>query len=283
MYNTCAGYNFNNRTTDRRLFAKGEASGDIGPYEDQTAFTDRADELAHSLIDEGYSAMKIWPFDKLAARSGGQVITAEELKIGLEPFEKIRRAVGGKIEIMCEMHALWNYPSALRIAKALEPYDIFWFEDPMKVDNPRALAQLAANTTIPICASETVATRATFRDLFIANACSYTMIDIGWCGGISEAKKISTMSEAFQLPVSPHDCTGPVGLVAGTHLSLNAPNAIFQEMVRAYVWGYYRELLTEMPRIEKGHAFPMTGAGLGTELQPGVFKRDDVLIRKTSL
>ena len=60
------------------------------------------------------------------------------------------------------------------------------------------------------------------------------MLDIGWCGGVSEAKKIAAMAEAWHLPIAPHDCTGPVVLTASTHLSLNAPNALVQESVRAY-------------------------------------------------
>ena len=65
------------------------------------------------------------------------------------------------------------------------------------------------------------------------------MLDISWCGGISEARKIASMAEAWKLPVAPHDCTGPVVLAASTHLSLNAPNALVQESVRAF----YRHLV----------------------------------------
>ena len=67
-----------------------------------------------------------------------------------------------------------------------------------------------------------------------ADATDYVMLDISWCGGLSEAKKIATMAETFQRPVAPHDCTGPVVFTASIHLSLNLPNAVFQESVRAY-------------------------------------------------
>ena len=74
------------------------------------------------------------------------------------------------------------------------------------------------------------------------------MLDISWCGGLSEARKIAAMAEAWHLPVAPHDCTGPVVLAASTHLSLNAPNALVQESVRAFYRTWYRDLVTALPR-----------------------------------
>src|SRR3712207_9042850 len=72
------------------------------------------------------------------------------------------------------------------------------------------------------------------------------------CGGsIVGAKKIVTMAEARHLPVAPHDCTGPVVFTASTHLSINAPNALVQESVRAYYTGWYKELLTDLRSEER--------------------------------
>ena len=92
----------------------------------------------------------------------------------------------------------------------------------------------------PVCASETAATRSQFLDFLRKGAVDYVMLDVSWCGGLSEAKKIATMAEAFQRPVAPHDCTGPVVFAASIHLALNLPNAIFQESVRAYYSSWYR-------------------------------------------
>jgi L-alanine-DL-glutamate epimerase-like enolase superfamily enzyme len=284
VYNTCAGYTYNQRTVQRRMVAAGQGSpAGEGPYDDQVAFMNAADELAHSLLEEGYMAMKIWPLDAYASASDGVFISGPDLQKGLEPFAKIRRAVGNRIEIMCELHSMWNLPMAIRIAKALEPYDPFWAEDPVKMDNITALAEFARSTRIPVCASETLGTRVQFRDLLKADAVSFVMPDLAWCGGISEAKKIATMAETFQKPVAPHDCTGPVVLTASVHLSLNVPNALLQEVVRAYFSTWYKDLVTELPRVEKGYVYPMTGAGLGTKLQPDVMKRSDCVCRRTSL
>ena len=89
----------------------------------------------------------------------------------------------------------------------------------------------------------------------------------------SEAKKIATMAEAHQLPVAPHDCTGPVVLCASTHLSLNAPNALIQESVRAYYKTWYRDLVTALPEVRDGFITVPEGPGLGLELAPDLAER----------
>jgi galactonate dehydratase len=94
------------------------------------------------------------------------------------------------------------------------------------------------------------------------------MLDLSWCGGIGEAKKIATMAEAFGRPVAPHDCTGPVVLTASVHLSLNCPNTLIQETVRAFTSGWYTEILTSLPSIRDGFVYPTSEPGLGTRLQP---------------
>ena len=105
------------------------------------------------------------------------------------------------------------------------------------------------------------------------------MLDLGWCGGISEGKAIASMAEAFGLPIAPHDCTGPVVWTAGVHLSLNAPNTLIQETVRAFYTGWYRELVTDLPRVADGMVTPPPGAGLGLELRPEIGKRRDARVR----
>lgn len=98
------------------------------------------------------------------------------------------------------------------------------------------------------------------------------MLDISWCGGLSEARKIASMAEAWHLPVAPHDCTGPVVLCASTHLSLNAPNALVQESVRAFYKTWYRDLVTALPEVKNGMITVPPGAGLGMELHPDIEK-----------
>ncbi|MGA0250429.1 MAG: mandelate racemase/muconate lactonizing enzyme family protein, partial [bacterium] len=252
VYNTCAGYRYVRQrpvqTTDNWGL-----DGEEGPYEDLDAFLNRADELALSLLQQGIQAMKIWPFDHAAENNGGLHISSAELRRALEPFEKIRKAVGDKMDIMVEFHSLWNLPTACRIAEAVKPFQPYWMEDPVKMDSLSVVGEYRQRTGLPVTASETLSYRTGYKDLLEAKAVDIVMPDLSWCGGISEAKKIATMAEAHQLPVAPHDCTGPVVLMASSHLSLNAPNALLQETVRAFYTGWYKEIVTTLPIIEEGY------------------------------
>jgi len=172
---------------------------------------------------------------------------------------------------------------AYRIAAAIEPFDPFWFEDPMKADDLDAIAESARSTRVPVALGETLSTRWTFRELMERHAARIVMFDVGWVGGLSEAKKIATMAEAHNLPVAPHDCTGPVVLTASAHLAINAPNALVQETVRAYYTGWYKEIVTTLPTIADGFIAPPSGPGLGTALVPGLERREDARVRTTTL
>ena len=283
-YNTCAGYRYVRGRPQQAVDNWGLPSGEPeGPYEDLDAFLHRADELALSLLDQGITGMKIWPFDPYAEATNGQYISGVDLDRALEPFRKIRDAVGNAMDVMVEFHSLWNLPMARKITRALEEFEPFWFEDPLKADDLDALADLAGSTDVPIVVSETLASRWAFRDVLAAGAAGIVMLDVSWCGGLSEAKKIATMAEAHQLPVAPHDCTGPVVLVASTHLSMNLPNALVQETVRAYYTGWYRELVTALPTIERGQISPPPGPGLGIVLRPELDRRPDAHVRSSDL
>lgn len=277
-YNTCAGYSYNSGG-GRRDIRAGDALA--GPYDDQVAFMRDAGALAESLLAEGFRAMKIWPFDIHAAATGGQMIGLAELKEGLEPFRKIRAAVGDRIDVMAELHSLWSAPAAARICQALEDYGVFWAEDPIgKMDDVSSLADLRRRTRVPICGSETLGGAASFRRLLEAQAVDVVMLDLAWCGGITEGRKIAALAEAHAKPIAPHDCTGPVTLMAGLHLALHAPTAIFQEVVRATLATWYRDLVTDLPVIRMGMAQAPTAPGLGTALLPEVARRPDARIRE---
>ncbi|MBV9735073.1 MAG: mandelate racemase/muconate lactonizing enzyme family protein [Acidisphaera sp.] len=270
-YNTCAGYAYNSRGGRRQI---GAEDAPQGPYDDQLAFSRDAAALARSLLEMGITAMKIWPFDPFAG--DGTFIHARDIEAGLKPFRDIRAAVGDAMEIMLELHSMWDLPAACAIAHAVRPFRPFWMEDPLKMTDPEALAAYARRTHLPVCASETLATRAQFLDILRRDAVDWVMLDVSWCGGLSEAKKIATLAEAHQRPVAPHDCTGPVVFCASTHLALNLPNAAFMESVRAYWSGWYRDLVTALPEVADGQVAAPPGPGLGLELQPDVLRRGRV-------
>jgi L-alanine-DL-glutamate epimerase-like enolase superfamily enzyme len=278
-YNTCAGSHYIRN-------ANGQASANWGlgerrDYDDLNAFLTRADDLAEELLDEGITAMKIWPFDQAAEATDGNFISSGDLKTALEPFEKIRKRVGDRMTIMVEFHSYWQLLPAIEIARALAPYQTFWHEDPIKMDSLASLKRYAEASPAPICASETLASRWAYRDLLETGAAGVVMLDISWCGGLSEARKIAAMAEAWHLPVAPHDCTGPVVLAASTHLSLNAPNALFQESVRAFHRTWYRDIVTALPAIENGMITIPAGPGHGLELAPDLHEKLTVSKRRS--
>lgn len=286
VYNTCSGYIYNkkggcfNHYSGRR--AVGETDVMAGPYDDQVAFNQDAGKLAESLLSEGYKAMKIWPFDPFAAETGGKFLSDEDLEKGLEPFKKIRDAVGNKIEIMCELHSMWCLPAAIKICQGLEKYNVFWAEDPLcKMDDIQAVHELRSKTRTPICGSETLSGSVSFRQMLSADALDYTMLDLGWCGGITEGRKIANLAESFNLPIAPHDCTGPVLLWAGMHLAFHCSNTLFQEVVRANLATWYRDMVDVLPTIHDGTAELPTKPGLGVKLRPEVKTRPDSTVRES--
>lgn len=282
VYNTCAGYQYvrSRPVQGTANFGLGAAEG---PYEDLNAFLNNADELAHSLLEMGIDAMKIWPFDYAAEASQGQHISAADLKKGLEPFEKIRAAVGDRMDIMCELHSMWNRPSAVKIARALEDIEPTWVEDPVFMDHLDSLGEVARSTASPIAVGETRGGKADFRSLVELDALSVIIADLTWCGGLTEGRKIATLCDAWHVPVAFHDCTGPVALTASTHLALHTRNCFIQEMVRAFYYGWYGELVTELPPVENGRIRAPEGPGLGVALQPGIAARDDAAVRRSTL
>jgi L-alanine-DL-glutamate epimerase-like enolase superfamily enzyme len=145
------------------------------------------------------------------------------------------------------------------------------------------LKRYAAASPAPVCASETLNGAFAFRELMESGAVGIVMLDLSWCGGLTEARKIAGMAEAYKLPIAPHDCTGPVVWTASVHLSVSLPNAVIQEAVRAYYTGWYREVLEAVPSIEKGFAAPPEGAGLGTRLRAAFLQRPTTQRRRSAL
>jgi L-alanine-DL-glutamate epimerase-like enolase superfamily enzyme len=243
IYNTCAGYAHVRATKRNALFERTEdwslKSGDMakGPYEDVLAFRFNADKLAKSLLGEGIRGMKIWPFDVAAEASNGTRISGKDMEKALEPFAKIRDAVGSDMEIMVELHGLWTLPCAMRIAEALKPYDVAWLEEPICFNELDAMAELARHTSILIAASERLATRQVFKQLIDKRAASIIMIDLAWCGGLKKRARSPTWRSERAARHAAR-CTGPIVYAASCALLTTLPNVNYQEAVRAYFTGW---------------------------------------------
>src|SRR5580698_905014 len=251
---------------------------------DRVDFTNEPCKLAGELLDSKVKAMKIWPFDPIARETGGNHISAEQLRQAIEPLRLIREKYGDSIDVAIEFHGFWNLPCAKKIAAALEPYKPMWLEEMLPQDNLAAYAELARSTDIPLCLSERLMTRWGFRELLENRAASIIMPDIAWCGGISEAKKIATMAETYYLPIAPHNCGGPILHFATAHVAANVTNLFIIESVRRHYSEEYEGLVTRklVPQANGQLALP-PGPGLGVELSAEVLARKDAVIKRTSL
>lgn len=175
------------------------------------------------------------------------------------------------MDVMLEFHSLWNVPAALRITAAADDYQPFWYEDLLPTSEIDGLRRIADHTRTPLTLSETVAGTTNFRRLFGSGAVGVAMVDVGWAGGVSVARRVGALAEAHGLPIAPHDCTGPVVLGVSAHLSVHLPNGFVQETVRAFYSSWYQDLVTGLPRIENGMMSPSEAPGHGMELNPELF------------
>jgi galactonate dehydratase len=268
-----------------------------GPFDDQEAFLERPDELAEELLASGVTGMKVWPWDRFAPQiTGGAVgpagwsamgpvghdLTRDQLRSGLRVVERIRDRVGDRIDVMIEGHSRWDLDVALRICRALEPFDVAWAEDLIQPDSPGDLARLAAETRVPQAVSERLFTRYAYREVLERAAARTVMVDVAWTGGLTEARKIADLADTHHLPVTPHDCVGPIALAAALQLCGHATNARIQETVRGFLEGWYREVVTEPFRVSGGRIDIPDRPGLGTDLVPGIERRPDASIRKSA-
>lgn len=271
---------------------------DTESYTDQTDFLDRPAELAEDLLDHGITGMKIWPWDRFAPQIRGRPDTGpagwsamgppgyrlpvSDLAAGIAVIEAIRERVGDRMDIMLEGHSRWDVNSALKIARAVEPYGIAWMEDFLQPDSVADLRRLVEESRIPQAVSERLISRYPFRAVLEAAAAHVVMLDVAWVGGISEASRVADLAEAFHLPVAPHDCTGPATLFANLQLAAAKPNAMIVETVRGFYEGYYRTVLDEALPIERGMVRIPQRPGIGAALDEGFKRRHDVSHRGSS-
>lgn len=281
VYNTCAGPRY---VTDKRspdIDGWFGTKGARHPLDDLIAFETDAGALARELVAEGVSGMKIWPFDRAAFANRGRNITRAQIEEGLEPFKRARDAVGAGIDLMVELHALWDRASAERIAEAVAPLAPAWIEDPIRMDDTAGVAALARGTDIPILGCETLGPAASFDAPLEAGAFGIVCCDPGWCGGLTQARDIVAKAARAGLPFAVHDCTGPIGFAAGAHLSIHAPTAELQETVRAYVRGWYPEIAGGLPQIERGAMRASQAPGIGAALKDSFLDAPDTLRRRS--
>jgi L-alanine-DL-glutamate epimerase-like enolase superfamily enzyme len=240
-------------------------------------FNKEPEKIMHEVIDGyGVTAIKVWPFDGAARRSQRQYITADEIEKALFPVRKLREEFGDQIEIAMEFHSLWNLPSAIRIARALEPYHPMWLEDMLLPGNFHQYRELAEATSLPLTISERMAGKMPFQQLLEARAAKYVMFDLCWVGGLSEARKISAMADTFQLPVAPHTAGGPLLFYASSHLTTALTNVWIQESCQRFYEKDWPEML-ENPIVPSGGMITVPELpGFGMQVKPEVWEHPKV-------
>jgi L-alanine-DL-glutamate epimerase-like enolase superfamily enzyme len=234
-------------------------------------------------VKEGYGikAIKVWPFDGAARRNQHQFVTDEDIDAALFPVRKLRENFGNEIEILLEFHSNWNLTSAIRIAKALEPYRPMWLEDMLLPGNFHQYRQLAEAISLPLTIGERMGGRMAFQQLLEARAAKYIMFDVCWCGGLSEARKIASMAETYQLPVAPHTAGGPLLFYASTHLTTALPNVWIQESCQRFYESDWPKMLVDPLAPREGAITAPELPGFGMQIKPEVWDHPKAVKRVT--
>ncbi len=183
-------------------------------------------ELTRELLRQGIIAGKLDPFPREPGFN--REISPEALEYAADSVRQIREG-GPAFRSMVEMHARFNVASAVRIAKALEPYNPFWIEEPVPPENVQETREVQIATHLPVATGERLFQRHDYRNLLEARACRIIQPDISHVGGLSEMRKIVAMADAYYVTFCPHEYNGPVTLAAGAHLGTASPNLLMHE------------------------------------------------------
>lgn len=265
VYNTCAGPFYIRRTGQR---SSNRGLGSTKDYDDLNAFLTEPERLAEELLAEGITAMKIWPLDPAAEKTHGRSISRDDLRAGLEPFRRIRAAVGSEMGLLLELHALWEPGPARQILTEASDLDLIWAEDPIPVYRTQEMAELRAAVDVPIAAGETAGAGVVSERLVLDGAVDTLISDLTWCGGISGALPLGRLAAEHGIAWALHDCSGPVAFAGCVALALTHANVQHQEITRAYYRTWYDDLVTGLPEVSEGVVRASGEPGNGLCLAP---------------
>ncbi len=209
------------------------------------------------------------------------------LKGAVANCEMFRELVGDRIDIIVDAHGILTTNMALDYAKAVEPYDILFLEDPVVQENLSGLKYIQEHTSTPLHIGESNSTKfGHFREIIFRRLASGVRPDVGHAGGLTESKKICTMAEANFMDVSMHAGPSPVANFAATHLALTVPNCIVQEshppLRKKSSWSWLLEVFNgDDIVIEDGYALPPEKPGLGCDLNEKVAAKYPHIIGQT--
>ena len=229
---------------------------------------ENAGAVAEQLLREGNTACKFDPFHPITGVP--RDITLKEITYTENIFKSIRSAVGNELEVALGTHGQLTTYSAIRVAKAIEPYQPFWFEEPVSPENIDEMARVAAHTSIPIATGERLATVFQFSELLKKQAAQIIQIDIGQAGGILVGKKVAAMAEANYAVIAPHMYCGPVAAAAALQVATCAPNFMIAEANQGPL---HKKIFKDPVVFENGFIEIPKGPGLGVEFDPKVLEK----------
>ncbi len=217
-------------------------------------------QAAAKVVAEGFTALKWDPFGDADMTMSGAAMRAAVANVAA-----VRAAVGPDVDICIEVHGRLSPAWAIEMARRLKPFDPFFYEEPVPVENFDALAKVARAIEIPVATGERLSTKFLFRELLARQAVDIIQPDLCHAGGLTEVKKIAAMAEASYVQVAPHNATGPIGTAAAVHLDACIPNFLIQEyFVTQASW--IDEVVRGAPRAVGGEIVVPDRPGLGVEL-----------------
>jgi galactonate dehydratase len=222
----------------------------------------RFGELARKAVEEGFTAFKSMAVPFTMPLEGLQPIRYAEACV-----QAMRDAVGDSVDIMVDCHARPSPRMGMLFAKALEPYNLYWFEEPCWPETIQDIALIQRSVRTPIATGERMVGVAAFRELLEQRAASVIQPDITHCGGLTEARKIAALAEAYRVAMAPHNPQGPVSTAASLELGFATPSYIICESVHSDV-PWRQDVVKEGFTVEtKGRIVrPNQRPGLGIEI-----------------
>ena len=238
-------------------------------------------ERAQDLVARGFTCVKTFQAGRYNVTEGNSArlgdfwpnmhLHRNDVLATVNKVEFIREQVGDDVEISLDAHGL-NVVSALRLAKALEPFDLLWLEEPIHPYNLSALKQLRTQTSIPIAMSERLHAATEFAEVIDTGAVDVLMVDVQWCGGVSQAKKIAAIAESRYLPITLHNCNSPLASVINAHIAVTLPNFLNMEFIDPDV-PWRDEIITEPIRVRDGRLEISDTPGWGVEINEEALSR----------
>tara|TARA_R110002095_G_scaffold168897_1_gene146639 strand:+ start:644 stop:1822 length:1179 start_codon:yes stop_codon:yes gene_type:complete len=183
-------------------------------------------ELAQQAVADGFTAFKSMAVPPTKPIEGLKPVQAAE-----ECVAAMREAVGDGIDIMVDCHARPSPAMGMQFAKALDPYGLYFFEEPCWPESIDSLARINAAVTTPIATGERLTHLAAFRDLFEKRGCEVCQLDLTHCGGFTEARRIAALADAYRISLAPHNPQGPVSTAASLEFGFSQPSYIICESV----------------------------------------------------